>query len=49
MYLDSSDDPDEEDSDQFVARKMQEGLEDVLVGKGGGREEGKGGGQWVFL
>lgn len=31
MYLDSSDDPDQKDSDQFVAKKMQEGLEDVLM------------------
>ena len=42
MYIDSDwDDPDKADSDQNVARKMQEGLEDVLVGREGGREGGK--------
>ena len=42
MYIDSDwDDPDKADSDQNVARKMQEGLEDVLVGREGGREGGQ--------
>ena len=39
LYIDSDwDDVDKADSDQNVAMKMQEGLEDVMVGREGGRE-----------